>query len=95
MWSRAGRDRAQLVAYAAGGGLELNLFPQAVDLHRRRTGPGRRRRAMERYAPLHPGMPMFVHLSDGYGGSTWLLAAIDYGLLVHGRVSSERFEHDR
>ena len=45
-WSGAGRDRGHFVAHAAGGGVDLNLFPQAVGLNRGRTEQGRRWRSV-------------------------------------------------
>ncbi len=48
---------------------------------------------MESHAAQPPGTPLFVRPS--YRGSTWLPTAIDYGLLLDGRVISERFENDR
>ncbi len=41
-WSSVGRDRGHLVAHAAGGDLDLNLFPQVAPLNRGRTDAGRR-----------------------------------------------------
>jgi hypothetical protein len=90
-WSAAGRDRGHLVAHAAGGNLDLNLFPQSADLNRGCTDAGRRWRAMERYAALNPGTPLFVRAI--YESSTWVPAALDYGLLRDGRLWCERFQN--
>ena len=46
-WSRLELDRGHLVAHAAGGGLDLNLFPQLSSLNRGRSEAGRRWRRME------------------------------------------------
>jgi hypothetical protein len=90
-WSRAGRDRGHLVAHAAGGDLDLNVFPQSAALNRGRTDAGRRWRAMERYAALNPGTPVFVRAI--YDDSTWVPAALDHGLLRGGQLWCERFEN--
>ena len=91
VWSGAARDRGHFVAHAAGGGLDLNLFPQATRLNRGWSAQGRRWRAMERHAASHPGTPLFVRPS--YRGPTWEPATIDYGLLVGDRLWCERFDN--
>jgi hypothetical protein len=88
-WSAAQRDRGHFVAHAAGGGLDVNLFPQAASLNRGRTDEGRRWRRMERYAALHPGTPLFVRPS--YDTPGWAPAALDYGLLAGDGLWSEGF----
>ena len=88
VWSRAQRDRGHFVAHAAGGGLDLNLFPQSASLNRGRTDAGRRWRAMEHHAAQHPGTPLFVR--PIYDGPTWVPAALDHGLLGDGRLWCER-----
>lgn len=90
-WSCAGRDRGHLVAHAAGVDLDLNLFPQSVTLNRGRTTAGRRWRAMERYAALNAGTPLFVRAIDDR--STWVPKALDHGLLRDGQLCCERFEN--
>jgi hypothetical protein len=54
-WSQVDFDRGHLVAHAAGGALDLNLFPQAASLNRGRSAEGRVWRRMENYAARHPG----------------------------------------
>lgn len=88
-WSGAGRDRGHFVAHAAGGGLDLNLFPQAVGLNRGRTEQGRRWRQMERYAALHPGTPLLVR--PLYEGDGWAPAEIEHALLSSGGLRFARF----
>lgn len=79
-WSRAGLDRGHFIAHAAGGGLDLNLFPQARSLNRGRSPEGRLWRRMESHAARHPGTPLFVH--PVYRDSTWRPVTIELGLLV-------------
>jgi len=59
-WPGRHRDRGHFVAHTSGGGLDLNLFPQAIGLNRGLTDKGRRWRSMERYAAHHAGTPLFV-----------------------------------
>jgi hypothetical protein len=59
-WSRFQLDRGNLVAHAAGGGLDVNLIPQAMSLNRGRSPQGRSWREMEAYAARHPGTPLLV-----------------------------------
>jgi hypothetical protein len=91
-WSRLELDRGHLVAHAAGGGLDLNLFPQLSSLNRGRSEAGRLWRRMEEYAARHPGTPLFVRPT--YGGPSWRPAALDYALLVGDRLWSERFVNE-
>ena len=90
-WSHAGRDRGHFVAHAAGGGMDMNFFPQAAGLNRGTTRQGRVWKAMERHAIDHPGMPLF--LRPAYDDVTWVPASIDFGLLVDGRLRCERFSN--
>jgi hypothetical protein len=91
-WSRANVDRGHLVAHAAGGGLDLNLFPQASALNRGRSREGRLWRRMEDYAARHPGTPLFVR--PIYRDSTWRPAGLELALLLEERLWSERFSND-
>jgi hypothetical protein len=84
-----GLDRGHLVAHAAGGGVDLNLSPQAISLNRGRSAEGRVWRKMERYAATHPGTPLFVR--PIYADPSWKPAALDYGLLADDGLWSERF----
>lgn len=88
-WSRLDLDRGHLVAHAAGGGLDLNLFPQMNSLNRGLSAQGRLWRRMENYAARHPGTPLFVR--PIYDGPSWRPVALDYGLLLPERLWSERF----
>jgi hypothetical protein len=90
-WSQAGRDRGHFVAHAAGGGMDMNFFPQAAGLNRGTTRQGRVWKAMERYAIDHPGTPLFVR--PVYDDGTWVPVCIDFGQLVDGRLRWERFSN--
>jgi hypothetical protein len=91
-WSRARLDRGYLVAHAAGGGLDLNLFPQGRNLNRGRSAQGRVWRKMEAYLARNPGTPLFVR--PIYAGPSWRPAALDYGVLNAAELWSERFVND-
>jgi hypothetical protein len=90
-WSHAGRDRGHFVAHAAGGGMDMNFFPQAAGLNRGTTSQGRAWKAMERHAIEHPGTPLFVR--PVYEDATWVPAFIDFAILVEGRLRCERFSN--
>jgi hypothetical protein len=90
-WSGAGLDRGHFVAHAAGGGMDMNLFPQAAGLNRGTSAEGRKWKAMERHAVANTGTPLFVRSS--YIGPTWVPATIDYGLLVDGHLWCGRFDN--
>lgn len=87
-WSGRGRDRGHLVAHAAGGGLDLNLFPQSAAVNRGWSLAGRRWRHLERYAARNPGTPLFVR--PLYDGPAWTPAALELGLLIDGALRVER-----
>jgi hypothetical protein len=92
-WSQAGRDRGHFVAHAAGGGMDMNFFPQAAGLNRGTTRQGSAWKEMERHAIEHPGTPLFVR--PLYEDVAWVPAYIDFGLLVGDRLRCERFRnHD-
>ena len=91
-WSRAGLDRGHFVAHAAGGGLDLNLFPQLSALNRGRSQQGRLWRQMENYAARHCGTPLFVR--PIYGDSGWRPEAVELGLLVDEGLWYERFSNE-
>ena len=89
-WSKRGRDRGHFVAHAAGGGMDINFFPQAKGLNRGTTSRGKVWRAMERRT-TQPGTPLFVR--PIYRDSTWVPAYLDYGLVVETGLRWERFEN--
>lgn len=75
-WADAGYERGHLVARAAGGGLDVNLFAQAWQVNQGRSAEGKEFRRLERLAAANPGalvmtrliytddtaVPTFVHL---------------------------------
>lgn len=91
LWSGAKRDRGHFVAHAAGGGTDLNLFPQAAALNRGRSEEGKRWRDMERYAERHPGTPLFV--CPIYDADSWTPTALDFAILPDTGLRAERFSN--
>jgi len=91
MWSGSGLDRGHFVAHGAGGGLDLNLFPQLATLNRGWSRQGRLWRQMERYAAEHPGTPLF--LRPTYRDDSWRPSAIEFGLLTQDKLWIERFSN--
>jgi hypothetical protein len=90
-WSRSGHDRGHFVAHAAGGGMDMNLFPQAAGLNRGNTDQGKTWKAIESHAAANPGTALFVRPT--YSGPTGVPATIDYGLLVDDRLWCEQFDN--
>lgn len=90
-WSGVRRDRGHFIAHAAGGGTDLNLFPQAAALNRGRSEEGKRWRDMERYAERHPGTPLFVR--PIYDTNTWTPAALDLAILMKTGLRAEHFSN--
>jgi hypothetical protein len=91
LWSGAKRDRGHFIAHAAGGGTDLNLFPQAAELNRGRSEEGKRWRDMERFAERHPGTPLFV--CPIYDANSWTPAALDFAILTDTGLRAERFSN--
>lgn len=79
-------DRGHFVAHSAGGGININLFPQRRTLNRghadaeKPTGQGKLFRSMERYAAERPGT--FLYHRAIYDDQTWIPQALQYGVLV-------------
>jgi hypothetical protein len=90
-WSHVGMDRGHFVAYAAGGGMDMNFFPQATGLNRGTTDRGKVWNAMERQIIDYPGTSLFVR--PLYDDESWVPTLIDYGVLVDARLWRERFEN--
>ena len=57
---RGSYDRGHFLAHAAGGGLDVNLFPQLADVNRGWSERGKAYRAMERTCLTHPGTYAFA-----------------------------------
>ena len=73
-------DRGHFLGHAAGGVLDINLFPQRRELNRGWSSEGKLFRRMERYAATHPGT--FVYHRATYGDDTWIPDTLEYGLLA-------------
>ncbi len=90
-WSKAGYDRGHFVSHAAGGGLDMNLFPQAKGLNRGVGERGRAWRALERQTVTQPGTPLLVRPT--YNGDGWVPETIDYCVVVDGELRVGRFDN--
>jgi hypothetical protein len=90
-WSHVGMDRGHFVAHAAGGGMDMNFFPQARGLNRGTSERGKVWKAMERLAIERPGTSLFVR--PLYDDGSWVPALIDYGVMVETGLWEERFEN--
>jgi hypothetical protein len=62
-------DRGHFVAHAAGGGMDVNFFPQAKGLNRGTTERGKAWKDMERQIIAYPGTPLFVR--PIYDDASW------------------------
>jgi hypothetical protein len=74
------RDKGHFIAHSAGGGLDINLFPQRPELNRGYSTEGKVFRRMERYAAKHPGT--FVFARPIYADQSWIPAELEYGVLL-------------
>jgi hypothetical protein len=92
LWSGRGRDRGHLVAHGAGGGLDLNLLPQAATLNRGHSADGKRWREIERLAAAEPGTPLFVR--PLYHDLSWTPVGFDYGVVLDKSLRVERFRDE-
>lgn len=72
-------DRGHLVAHAAGGGLDINVFHQNAYLNRGWSLQGKRYREMERYCAENDGTFFFSRLI--YADETARPAEIEFGIL--------------
>lgn len=88
-WSGMDLDRGHFVAHAAGGGTDLNLFPQARALNRGRSAAGRRWRALEREASRDGA---FLFVRPIYSDLSWVPAELEAGYVrLAGELVVERF----
>lgn len=90
-WSRAGFDRGHFVAHSLGGGMDVNFFPQAVDLNRGRSPAGRRWRELERRAGASADALVLVR--PVYDSDTWVPRWLDFGVVVGGDLDVETFDN--
>lgn len=88
-WSGSGLDRGHFVSHAAGGGTDLNLFPQPAALNRGRTPDGRRWRAFERAVAAREGTFHFVR--PRYDDPTWVPVELEAGYVSGADLVVERF----
>ena len=72
-------DRGHFLSHAAGGELDINLFPQRRELNRGWSSQGKVFRQMERSAANHPGTFHF-HRAQ-YDDDTWIPSSLKYGVL--------------
>jgi hypothetical protein len=85
-------DRGHLVAHAAGGGLDINVFHQNAYLNRGWSPQGKRYREMERYCAEHDGTFFFSRLI--YCDETARPAEIEFGILLpNGTLWVEVFDN--
>ncbi|HNO79720.1 MAG TPA: hypothetical protein PKN33_16865 [Phycisphaerae bacterium] len=77
-------DRGHFLGHAAGGELDINLFPQRRKLNQGRSPEGKLFRRMERYIAAHIGT--FVYHRAMYNDETWIPDKLEYGLLVDGNA---------
>jgi hypothetical protein len=74
------KDKGHFIAHSAGGGLDINLFPQRPELNRGHSDEGKVFRQMERYAAANPGTFMFAH--PVYNDLSWFPVSSEYGVLT-------------
>ena len=72
-------DRGHFISHAAGGELDINLFPQRRELNRGWSEEGKLYRKMERLAAHHPGTFHFHRAR--YDDDTWIPSTLQYGVL--------------
>jgi len=75
-----GYERGHLLAHAAGGGLDENLFAQASHVNQGRSAAGHGYRRLERLATSHPGCLLFHRLIYGDGTAVPDLTQLTVGL---------------
>lgn len=78
-------DKGHLLSHAQGGGLDINLFPQRLDVNRgrRSSQDGVIYRELERYCSSNPGAFCFSRLL--YTDTSWVPNEIEYGVLYHSK----------
>jgi len=76
-------DRGHFLSHAAGGELDINLFPQRRELNRGWSSAGKHFRRMEKIAAENPGTFHFHRAL--YDDDTWIPATLEYGVLKDDR----------
>lgn len=85
-------DKGHFLAHAAGGELDVNLFPQRRDLNRGWSEEGKLYRRMERRIAGRPGT--FHFHRPLYGDASWLPWRLELGVLLDDREWwVERFDN--
>src|ERR1019366_8678581 len=72
-------DRGHFLSHAAGGELDINLFPQRRELNRGWSPQGKVFRQMERSVANNPGTFHFHRAL--YDDDTWIPCRLEYGVL--------------
>lgn len=72
-------DRGHFLSHAAGGELDINLFPHRRELNQGRSPEGKMFRSMEKYVAKHAGT--FHAHRPTYDDDTWIPAALEYRVL--------------
>lgn len=82
-------DRGHFLAHAAGGGLDVNLFPQLAEVNRGWSERGKVFRAMERICLARPGTYSFAR--PIYTTRTDHPYLVEFGLVVDDGLRVELF----
>jgi DNA/RNA non-specific endonuclease len=83
-WRDRGDDRGHFFAHTMGGGLDINLFPQAARVNR-----GSVWRQMEQYCSKNPGT--FCFIRPFYTDESWRPARLEYGVVKMGQDRAPQF----
>ena len=74
-------DRGHFIAHSAGGGLDVNLFPQLMIVNQRRSPAGNLYRDMEEFVSREENLGTFVYSRPIYNDQTWVPWKLEYGIL--------------
>ncbi|MBF0369296.1 MAG: DNA/RNA non-specific endonuclease [Magnetococcales bacterium] len=72
-------EKGHYIAHSMGGGMDVNLFPQAKPLNRGWSEAGKRYRTMENHCADNPGTHCFVR--PLYQDHTWIPAVLEFGMM--------------
>jgi len=72
-------DKGHFLSHAAGGELDINLFPHCRKLNRGWSQQGKIFRHMEKWVSDHPGT--FYYHRALYNDNTWIPDQLEYGIL--------------
>jgi hypothetical protein len=90
-WSAAGYDRGHFVAHSLGGGMDINIFPQARHVNRGTSPEGRRWRGIERRLAGRCNALIFVR--PIYASPGWIPARVEVATVVDGEVELDCFDN--